>query len=111
MIADHLRMLHAYNTWANSRVLDRVALVAAADYHAPIPGLNFGSLHATLVHVLVGELVWLARWQGDEPPEALKDARQADRLGMTELPTLTSVRSVVSRPAAVQPIRGSLAWG
>lgn len=42
-------------------------------------GLSFGSPHATLVHIFIGELVWLARWQGGLPPEALKDARKADR--------------------------------
>jgi len=84
--ADHYRLLFEYNDWANQRVLEQAAAVPEADYFAPAPGLSFGSLHATLVHLLVAEIVWLARWQGGNPPEGLKDARGAARLAQTEVP-------------------------
>ena len=59
--------------------LTRSAEVSEENYFAIVTGLSFGSPHATLVHIFIGELVWLARWQGGLPPEALKDARKADR--------------------------------
>ncbi len=92
MTAEHYRLLFEYNTWANGRVLEQAATVAEADYFAAAAGLSFGSLHATLVHTLVGEIVWLARWHGGKPPEALQDARRADELSRTEIPTLAKLQ-------------------
>jgi uncharacterized damage-inducible protein DinB len=86
--AEFFRMLFRYNRWANAHVLAKASEVSEADYYAPSAGLSFGSLHATLVHTLVGELVWLARFNGEVPPEALKDARRADVLASTEVPSL-----------------------
>ena len=91
MDADYFRLLFDYNRWANKLILTRAAEVREEGYFAIVPGLSFGSLHATLVHILVGELVWLARWQGGLPPEALKDARKADRLAASEIPTFDSL--------------------
>ena len=92
MDADHFRLLFDYNLWANQLVLDRSAEVRKEDYFAAVPGVSFGSLHATLVHIFVGELVWLARWQGGLPPDELKDARKADLLAVSEIPTFEALR-------------------
>lgn len=94
MAAEFFRMLFRYNRWANGHVLAKASEVSEADYYATSPGLSFGSLHATLVHTLVGELVWLARFEGVLPPEALKDARQADVLAASEIPSLAVLRSL-----------------
>lgn len=90
--AAHFRLLWEYNTWANARVIVQAGKVGERDYYAGAPGLSFGSLHATLVHVLVAEIIWLARWSGDLPPQALKDARKAAVVASRELPTLAVVR-------------------
>jgi uncharacterized damage-inducible protein DinB len=92
MDAEFFRMLFRYNRWANALVLAKASEVAEADYYAPAPGLSFGSLHATLVHTLVAEMVWLARFHGERPPEALKDARRADELAISEVPSLDVLR-------------------
>lgn len=97
MDAAYFQLLFAYNAWANDRVLSRASATSEADYFAPALGLSFGSLHATLVHILVAEIVWLARWQGGQPPEALKDARRADELARTEIPTFAVVREMWHR--------------
>ncbi len=91
MDADYFRLLLNYNRWANRLVIDRAADVRESDYFATVSGLSFGSLHATLVHILVAEVVWLARWEGGLPPERLKDARKADRLAATEITTFESL--------------------
>jgi uncharacterized damage-inducible protein DinB len=92
--ADHYRLLFEYNEWANRRVLEACAAVSPRDYFAAAAGLSFGSLHATLVHILVAEVVWLARWQRGKPPEALRDARRADRLARDVIPTFEALREL-----------------
>jgi uncharacterized damage-inducible protein DinB len=88
------RLLLEYNRWANERLLEKAALVPAPAYFAASPGLSFGSLHATLVHTLVGEIVWLARWRGGKPPDTLRDARQADRLAREQIPTFAALQEM-----------------
>ncbi len=94
MDADLLRTLFAYNAWANARIFERASEVPEAEYFEPAPGLSFGNLHATLVHIVVAELVWLARWHGDLPDDALKDARKADQLAETEIRTFVAVEAL-----------------
>ena len=48
----YFRSLGDYNCWANRRVLEQAARSSIDDYFAPAPGLSFGSLDATLVHIL-----------------------------------------------------------
>ena len=102
MDAEFFRMLFRYNRWANALVLAKASEVPEAGYYAASPGLSFGSLHATLVHILVGELVWRARFDHGLPPEALKDARRADQLAASELPTLAALKSLWAEEDAKQ---------
>ena len=88
---DFFRVLLDYNCWANHLVMNQAKEVEESHYYADADGLSFGSLHATLVHILVGELVWLARWKGGLPPERLKDARIADQLAETEISTFEAL--------------------
>lgn len=94
MDAEYWRMAFRYNRWANGVVLAKASKVPEADYYATAAGLSFGSLHATLVHTLVAEVVWLARFEGGLPPEELKDARRADELAVSQLPTLESLKAM-----------------
>jgi uncharacterized damage-inducible protein DinB len=91
--AELFRTLFDYNHWANEKVLSESSLVPKTEYFADAPGLSFGNLHATLVHILVAELVWLARWQGVLPPDALKDARQAAQLAETQIRSFEELRT------------------
>lgn len=102
MDADGFRLLFEYNAWANDRVVDKAAEVAETDYYAASEGLSFGNLHATLVHIMLGELVWLSRWQGLKPPESLKDGRLAATLARTEVPALARLREMWSAERAKQ---------
>ena len=85
-------MAFRYNRWANAVVLAKASEVAEADYYATAAGLSFGSLHATLVHTLVAEIVWLRRFEHSLPPEELKDARRADELAVSQVPSLDVLR-------------------
>jgi uncharacterized damage-inducible protein DinB len=102
MDAEGFRLLFQYNGWANDRVMEQAARVPEADYLAASEGLSFGTLHATLVHIMLGELVWLARWQGRKPPESMKDGRLAATLAQTEVPTLARLTEMWAEERAKQ---------
>ncbi len=102
MNADHFRLLFDYNRGANHAILDGAAQVPEREYLATVDGISFGSLHATLVHVLVAELVWLARWEGRTPPEALSDARKSGLIAEVEIPTFESLAELWREEEAKQ---------
>ncbi|MGH7360876.1 MAG: DinB family protein, partial [Candidatus Methylomirabilales bacterium] len=58
-----LKTLYAFNAWARGRMLDAVAQVDEAAYRRDL-GSSFGSLEATLVHILGAEELYLKRWRG-----------------------------------------------
>jgi uncharacterized damage-inducible protein DinB len=59
------RRLARYNGWANRRLYDAVGQLDEAAWRAPRSGF-FGSLQETLNHILVGDRIWLARFEGGE---------------------------------------------
>jgi len=66
-------MLAAYNTWVNERLYDAVAKLPDADYRRD-RGAFFGSLHGTLNHLLLGDIIWMHRFTGEgEEPGKLDD--------------------------------------
>jgi uncharacterized damage-inducible protein DinB len=75
-------------------VLDKTALVSPEDYYASVPGLSFGSLHATLVHTLTAEIVWVARFRGELPPEQIKDARAAHVHAVEYIPSFEALSTL-----------------
>ena len=89
MMLDHLRRMALYNCWANQRLLAACASLPADEYHKSRPSF-FGSLHATLGHVVVADRLWLARILNEPSPgygldqglypdlKSLRAARQAD---------------------------------
>jgi uncharacterized damage-inducible protein DinB len=88
MIKPLITMMAAYNRWANRRLYDAVAEISDRDYRID-RGAFFGSLHGTLNHLLVGDLIWMQRFtgEGDAPRQldailyedfaALRQAREA----------------------------------
>jgi uncharacterized damage-inducible protein DinB len=63
LLLDHIRRLGRYNLWANGRLYDACAGLDPDAYHAPRPSF-FGSIHATLNHILVGDCAWFGRFTG-----------------------------------------------
>ena len=92
MDATFFRGLMAYNEWANQRVVERAAAAGEAEYFAPAPGLSFGSLHATLVHVFAAEAVWLGRWRGQPLRGLLADARRTDLIAEQEVTSFAALQ-------------------
>lgn len=63
----HFGMMARYNAWANGRLYAAAARLQDAARRSD-EGAAFGSLHRTLNHVLVADVIWLARFRGQRPP-------------------------------------------
>ena len=52
-----------YNAWANARLYAACAKLPESEYLKPRASF-FGSIHATLNHLMVGDRIWLGRIEG-----------------------------------------------
>jgi len=77
-----IREMFDHNYWARDQQLRLCAGLAEDELRRPLGG-SFPSLHATLVHLLAVEWLWLERWRGRSPKALLPPA---------ELPTLAALR-------------------
>jgi uncharacterized damage-inducible protein DinB len=79
----YFRSLAGYNRWANRRLYAAAAALHEADYMRALPSY-FGSLHATLNHILVGDRIWLGRLTGhlDAGIKSLDQILYADFAGL-----------------------------
>lgn len=66
----YFQHLARYNTWANGVLYAACAALSAEEYHRARPSF-FGSIHATLNHLLVADRIWFGRIAGDAPSHAL----------------------------------------
>jgi uncharacterized damage-inducible protein DinB len=57
------KFLHAYNAWADNRILEALALVPAEKYMRDMKS-SYGGIHGTLVHIVSAQKVWLERFRG-----------------------------------------------
>ncbi|MDX2150818.1 MAG: DinB family protein [Bryobacteraceae bacterium] len=88
-LAEHLRELARYNTVANRRLLEACAGLAPEEYRRERFG-SFGSIERTLNHIMIGDLIWLARFAGEPLPltdlgAILYDPFEAFRAARAEL--------------------------
>ncbi len=63
---EYFQTFARYNTWANGLVYDAAAELPDGAYRTPRPAAYFSSLHGTLNHILVGDRVWLSRFEALE---------------------------------------------
>lgn len=67
----HFVMMSRYNTWANARAMDAAGGLSEADARADC-GAFFTSVHGTLNHMIVADLIWMHRFTGEgEAPSRL----------------------------------------
>ena len=64
MGADELQILSNYNRWANHKIFAAVAELSDDAYRKDM-GAFFGSIHATLNHILVIDRLWTSRIMGE----------------------------------------------
>lgn len=60
---EHALTLARYNRWMNEKLYAACAGLSDAERKAE-RGAFFGSIHRTLNHLLVGDLIWLSRFTG-----------------------------------------------
>ena len=68
----HFVMFAHYNRWANERLYAAARALPDAEYRRP-RGVFFGSLHATLNHLVVTDRIWLRRLTGTGPEQTRLD--------------------------------------
>ena len=66
------QMLAAYNAWANRLLYAAVTELSEDELHRDT-GAFFGSVFATLSHILVADRVWLNRFTGEGPVQTRLD--------------------------------------
>jgi uncharacterized damage-inducible protein DinB len=60
---EHFQMLARYNRIANERLYEKCAQLGPEEYRKQRQG-SFGSIHALLNHILLGDRIWMSRFQG-----------------------------------------------
>lgn len=82
-MAQHYQRMAENNLWSNFRLQQACLALDSEDYHAPRASF-FGSLHATLVHILIVDQLYLARMsEGARPRGGVRDEadyRDRDKL-------------------------------
>ena len=119
-----IRLMYAYNDWANTRVLEAASRLPEALYAAKSDH-SFGSIHDTLFHMLNSEVVWrtilqhgAVAWPDLNPDEAptlealgavwREEARR--RTAYLDQLTDADVNAVVQYNMAGEPSRARVRW-
>ena len=80
---EHVRLMARYNAWQNQSLYDAASTLDDAARKAD-RGAFFGSIHATLSHLLWGDLVWMSRFAGTPRPAAPNIGASAEMIGNWE---------------------------
>jgi uncharacterized damage-inducible protein DinB len=62
----HFQNLARYNRVANHRIYEACAQLDDTEYRKPRAG-SLGSIHALLNHILLGDRIWMQRFESDGP--------------------------------------------
>lgn len=69
----HFQRLARYNTLANQIIYEACAQLPDSELKKTRPAF-FNSIHGTLNHILIGDRIWMTRFQGNEIPSTELDA-------------------------------------
>jgi len=87
----HFVMMADYNVWANGRLYGMARQLPDEQYRRDV-GAYFKSLHGTLNHIMVADLIWVRRLTGvgDHP-------RNLNAIIFDDLPSLLAARQQVDQ--------------
>jgi uncharacterized damage-inducible protein DinB len=87
----HFVMMADYNAWANARLYGMARQLPDEQYRRDV-GAYFKSLHGTLNHIMVADLIWLRRLTGvgDQP-------KSLNAIILDDLPSLSTARQQLDR--------------
>ncbi len=88
----HLMMLANYNTWVNTEIFKLCAELSDEDYRKD-RSVFFGSIHATLNHLLLVDMIWLGRMKG-QPVESI---HSLDQTLFDDFESLSNVRNDIDK--------------
>ncbi len=72
MRIDDIRLLYAYNAWANERIMTTAAALTPEQLHAPaVPDPGYGTIFGSLVHIVEAEHAWRVVLETGAWPEML----------------------------------------
>src|SRR5271169_3522803 len=71
MNPEQIRLLFAYDSWANRRTLEACAALSPEQFTRDL-GSSFRSVRDTLAHILGAQWIWLERFHGRTPASLLK---------------------------------------
>ena len=72
-LIEHFRMFAEYNRLANETLYAACAQLSDGERKLCRPAF-FDSIHGTLNHIMVGDRIWLARFEGQSVPSTGLDA-------------------------------------
>ncbi len=78
MTLNEIKLLHAFNSWADNRIFEGVAQLTPEQYRQDMKS-SHGSIHGTLTHIVGAEKLWLSRWVG-KPDASLLKAHDVESL-------------------------------
>ncbi len=65
MLASYFIHMANYNIWANRKLYDVCEKLGEEKVRKERPSY-FGSIHKTLNHILIGDMIWMARFLGED---------------------------------------------
>ena len=81
MTLTEVKLLHAYNSWANNRIFETLVSLPPEQYMKEMNS-SHGGIHGTMIHLVGAEKVWLERFHGapqpfltENPPKSLADLK------------------------------------
>ncbi len=101
MTPEEALTLVEYNAWANHRAAAAAALLSPAEFSRDL-GSSFPSVHATLVHIMGVEWLYMERWQG-RSPTAFPSAARFPSLEALRGPWAAVEQEWLSRSRALAP--------
>lgn len=73
MLIQHFQMLAHYNTLANRKLYEVCSQLSDVERKRIRPAF-FKSIHGTLNHIMVGDRIWMGRFEGKQKPSTNLDA-------------------------------------
>lgn len=73
MLREHFQLLARYNSLANEKLYEVCSLLSDEERKKPRPAF-FKSIHGTLNHIMVGDRIWMGRFEGQEVASTGLDA-------------------------------------
>jgi uncharacterized damage-inducible protein DinB len=71
MTLHEIKLLHAYNSWADQRIFDALEMLTNEQYQKDMK-TSHGGVHGALTHIVGAEKIWLSRWVGRPDAAILK---------------------------------------